>query len=113
MNLLFLTLTVCLTFAISAGFLLPREVNPGNPVKVAEKSKRQDKYDDQQKNSSAMIKNPQEELKLLETIIEAFETHPKFVVVWMSLISDNSEMKTDPFGPFTPRAWLEMKKKGL
>ena len=65
MNLLFLTLTVCLTFAISAGFLLPREVNPGNPVKVAEKSKRQDKYDDQQKNSSAMIKNPQEELKLL------------------------------------------------
>ena len=104
MNLLFLTLTVCLTFAISSGFLLPREVNPGNPVK------RQENDDNQQKNSSAMIKNPQEELKFLETIIEAIETHPKLVVVWMSLISDNSKMKTDRFDPFTPRAWLEMKK---
>ena len=111
MNLLFLTLTVSLTFAISAGFLLPREVNPGNPVKVAEKlKKRQENDDNQQKSSSAMIKNPQEELKFLETIIEAFENHPKFVVVWMSLISDNNEMKIDPFDPFTPRAWLEMKK---
>lgn len=107
---LYLTLIVCLTLTISAGFLLPREVNPGNPVIIAEKLKRQDNDDNQQKNSSATIKNPQEELKFLETIIEAFETHPKFVVVWMSLISDNSKMKTDRFDPFTPRAWLEMKK---
>ena len=106
---LFLTLTFCLILSINEAFLLPREVNYGNPVKVAVKIKSHENDDNQQK-SHALPKNAQEESKLLTTLLQAFESHQKFVNLWVSLMKAKSVSGTEPFGPFTPRAWLEMKK---
>ena len=106
---LFLTLTFCLILSINEAFLLPREVNYGNPVKVAVKIKSHENDDNQQK-SHAMPKNAQEESKFLTTLLQAFASHQKFVNLWVSLMKAKPVSGTGPFGPFTPRAWLEMKK---
>ena len=104
-----LTLTFCFTLSITEAFLLPREVNYENPVKVAVKIKSHENEDNQQK-SHAMPKNAQEESKFLTTLLLAFASHQKFVNLWVSLMKAKPVSGTGPFGPFTPRAWLEMKK---
>jgi len=106
---LLLTLTFCLALSTEA-FLLPREVNLGKPVKVAVKIKSHENGPEKK----SMPKNAQEELKFLMTLFEAFESHQKFVGLWDSLMK--SKPKSENFedlirnGPFTPRAWLELKR---
>ena len=116
MNLL-LTLTFCLTLSITEAFLLPREVNLGKPVKVAVKIRSHHENDDDPEKRAAMPKNAQEELKFLITLFQAFESHQKFVDLWTSLMNSDPEKTVSEnakdlikTGPFTPRAWLEMKR---
>ena len=66
MNLL-LTLTFCLTLSITKAFLLPREVNLGKAM------------DEDPEKSYAHAKTALEELKIMITLVQAFESHPKFV----------------------------------
>ena len=116
MNLL-LTLTFCLTLSITEAFLLPREVNLGKPVKVAVKIRSRHENDDDPEKRAAMPKNAQEELKFLITLFQAFESHQKFVDLWTSLMNSDPEKPASEnakdlikTGPFTPPAWLEMKR---
>ena len=94
MNLL-LTLTFCLTLNITEAFLLPREVNLGKVV------------DDDPEKISTTAKNAQEELKFLITLAQAFENHAKVVDLLVSLMKSD---QTIEIGPFTLRAWLELKR---
>ena len=66
MNFL-LTLTFCLTLMITEAFLLPREMNLGKAI------------DEDPEKSYAHAKNAQEELKIMITLVRAFESHQKFV----------------------------------
>ena len=66
MNLL-LTLTFCLTLSITKAFLLPREVNLGKAI------------DEDPEKSYAHAKTALQELKIMITLVQAFESHPKFV----------------------------------
>ena len=66
MNFL-LTLTFCLTLTITEAFLLPREMNLGKAI------------DEDPEKSYAHAKNAQEELKIMITLVRAFESHQKFV----------------------------------
>ena len=66
MNFL-LTLTFCLTLTITEAFLLPREVNLGKAM------------DEDPEKSYAHAKTALEELKIMITLVQAFESHPKFV----------------------------------
>ena len=104
MNLL-LTLTFCLALSTEA-FLLPRELNLGKPVKVAVKIKSRENGPEKK----SMPKNAQEELEFLTTLFEAFESHQKFVGLWESLMKSKKEDFEEHLGPFTPRAWLELKR---
>ena len=107
MNLL-LILTFCLTLSTIEAFLLPREVNLGKPVKVAVEIKSHENDDNQEKRS-ATAKNAQEELKFLMTLVQAFGSHPKFVVLWGSLPKSKPASENIDIGPFTLRAWLQLK----
>ena len=107
MNLL-LILTFCLTLSTIEAFLLPREVNLGKPVKVAVEIKSHENEDNQGKRS-AMPKNAHEELKFLMTLVQAFGSHPKFVVLWGSLPKSKPACENIDIGPFTLRAWLQLK----
>ena len=107
MNLL-LILTLCLTLSTIEAFLLPREVNLGKPVKVAVEIKSHENDDNQEKRS-ATAKNAQEELKFLMTLVQAFGSHPKFVVLWGSLPKSKPACENIDIGPFTLRAWLQLK----
>ena len=108
MNFL-LTLTFCLTLTITEAFLLPREVNLGKPVKVAVKIRSRHENDDDPEKRAAMPKNAQEELKFLMTLVQAFGSHPKFVVLWGSLPKSKPASENIDIGPFTLRAWLQLK----
>ena len=66
MNFL-LTLTFCVTLSITEAFLLPREVNLGKAI------------DEDLEKSYAHAKTALEELKIMITLVQAFESHPKFV----------------------------------
>ena len=92
---LLLTLTFCLALNITEAFLLPREVNLGKAV------------DDDPEKISATAKNAQEELKFLMTLAQAFESHPRVVDLLVSLMKSN---QNNEIGPFTLRAWLELKR---
>ena len=105
MNLL-LILTFCLTLSTIEAFLLPREVNLGKPVKEAVEIKSHENDDNQEKRS-ATAKNAQEELKFLITLAQAFENHAKVVDLLVSLMKSD---QTIEIGPFTLRAWLELKR---
>ena len=65
--LLTLTLTFCLTLTITEAFLLPREVNLGKAI------------DEDPEKSYAHAKTALEELQIMITLVQAFESHPKFV----------------------------------
>ena len=65
--LLTLTWTFCLTLTITEAFLLPREVNLGKAI------------DEDPEKSYAHAKTALEELKIMITFVQAFESHPKFV----------------------------------
>ena len=65
--LLTLTLTFCLTLTITEAFLLPREMNLGKAI------------DDDQEKRYVMRKNAELELEFLITLVQAFESHQKFV----------------------------------
>ena len=80
---------------ITEAFLLPREVNLGKAV------------DDDPEKISATAKNAQEELKFLMTLAQAFERHPRVVDMLVSLMKSN---QNNEIGPFTLRAWLELKR---
>ena len=107
MNLL-LILTFCLTLSTIEAFLLPREVNLGKPVKVAVEIKSHENDDNQEKRS-ATAKNAQKELKFLMTLVQAFGSHPKFVVLWGSLPKSKPASENIDIGPFTLHAWLQLK----
>ena len=66
MNFL-LTLTFCLTLTITEALLLPREVNLGKAI------------DEDPEKSYAHAKTALEELKIMITLVQAFESHQKFV----------------------------------
>ena len=65
--LLTLTLTFCLTLTIIEAFLLTREVNLGKAI------------DEDPEKSYAHAKTALEELKIMITLVQAFESHRKFV----------------------------------
>ena len=99
-----------LTLSITEAFLLPREMNLG-AVKI--KNRRND--DDQEKRFVAIPKNVQEDSTFFITLLQAFESHPKFANVWVSLMKSKPVFPENihnliQTGPFTPRAWLEMKR---
>ena len=103
--LLTLTLTFSLTLTITEAFLLPREVNLGKAI------------DEDPEKSYAHAKTALEELKIMITLVQAFESHQKFVDLWTTLMNSDHEKTASEnakdlikTGPFTPRAWLEMKR---
>ena len=94
---LFLTLTFCLILSINEAFLLPREVNFGKAL------------DDDPKQRYVMPKNAQEELEFLMAVVQAFESHPKFVDLLVSWMKSKPVSQELDFGAFTQEAWMRMK----
>ena len=122
-------LVLTLSLAVySEAFLLPRELNTGKPVKVSVKvlKKKPEKKTTSPTPPLQPKKNPEEKLKFLLTLLEAFDSHQEFVDLWNALmklklpaenIEKRSKLQTEEFqrfsDPFTPNAWFKLKQGQL
>ena len=96
--LLTLTLTFCLTLTITEAFLLPREVNLGKAI------------DEDPEKSYAHAKTALEELKIMITLVQAFESHPKFDLVSLMKSKPVSEVIEIGLQPCSDTATMLLSK---